>query len=343
MAYQFISKTPELDEYWRSIILFGRNVASYKFALAKSLLELKPRAGELVKLIDLAPVFAKHVAEHVKQSPKQTTSSSSTFLETCEKFNNGIISADELSKTTAQIAFVNVIDAFHVVAQSEVEKRFFIDERKERKGICITDEFEELYTSIQGENLMHEVESRWRLVETAWELGISQSVLSVHHEFSDSSLFVLNNVGQRIDVTSSSGALNGYQKGACFYCFGAILIGGSDLSPDVDHFFPHKMKRLNLAVNIDGIWNLVLACRDCNRGVGGKFDRIPRVDLVERLMKRNEFLISSHHPLRETLMAQMGQTEQLRVSFLNHVLSEALFSSGFGTWAPKELKGPPRF
>jgi hypothetical protein len=27
-------------EHWRSIVLFGRNVASYKFALAKSLLDV---------------------------------------------------------------------------------------------------------------------------------------------------------------------------------------------------------------------------------------------------------------------------------------------------------------
>ena len=34
---EFCEATPTLDNYWRSIVLFGRNVASYKFALAKSL------------------------------------------------------------------------------------------------------------------------------------------------------------------------------------------------------------------------------------------------------------------------------------------------------------------
>lgn len=33
----FVSTNPNRHDYWRSIILFGRNVASYKFALAKSL------------------------------------------------------------------------------------------------------------------------------------------------------------------------------------------------------------------------------------------------------------------------------------------------------------------
>src|SRR4030095_3016186 len=35
---EFTEVRPTLDNYWRAIILFGRNVASYKFALGKSLL-----------------------------------------------------------------------------------------------------------------------------------------------------------------------------------------------------------------------------------------------------------------------------------------------------------------
>jgi hypothetical protein len=31
----FIDTQPTREDYWRSIILFGWNVASYKFALAK--------------------------------------------------------------------------------------------------------------------------------------------------------------------------------------------------------------------------------------------------------------------------------------------------------------------
>ena len=56
MTHSFILKTPKLEDYWRSIILFGRNVASYKFALAKSLLELQPESGQLIKLEELGRV-----------------------------------------------------------------------------------------------------------------------------------------------------------------------------------------------------------------------------------------------------------------------------------------------
>ena len=37
---EFQEQYPSLDSYWRSIVLFGRNTASYKFALAESLMEL---------------------------------------------------------------------------------------------------------------------------------------------------------------------------------------------------------------------------------------------------------------------------------------------------------------
>lgn len=33
---RFQEEYPSLDSYWRSIIVFGNNVASYKFALAKA-------------------------------------------------------------------------------------------------------------------------------------------------------------------------------------------------------------------------------------------------------------------------------------------------------------------
>ena len=41
-AEAFYSMAPAPDDYWRGIILFGSNVASYKSALAQSLLELAP-------------------------------------------------------------------------------------------------------------------------------------------------------------------------------------------------------------------------------------------------------------------------------------------------------------
>ena len=51
-------------------------------------------------------------------------------------------------------------------------------------------------------------------------------------------------------------ALNGYQKGSCFYCFRDIsIVFGSDSLADVDHFFPHVLKPYKIL--LEGIKSLI--------------------------------------------------------------------------------------
>jgi hypothetical protein len=48
---------------------------------------------------------------------------------------------------------------------------------------------------------------------------------------------------KRVMITSSRPALNGYQKGKCFYCLSPVsLVKHADDLADVDHFFPHRLK-----------------------------------------------------------------------------------------------------
>jgi len=338
MSDLFISKEPSLEDYWRGIILFGRNVASYKFALAQTLLELQPSSGELLKLGELAPVFSRHLTEHLKLSDKQGTSSSSKFLEGCRSFNHGSLSQAQLTDLTIQYGFNNVIDAFHVVGQGEIDNRFYIDERKPNKGIRITDEFSQLLEREQSNNLAVEVDARWRLVETAWELSLPRTMIAIDYDSETELLFTKDHSRRRKAVTGSRGALNGYQKGKCFYCFSDIQIEGSSLiePPEVDHFFPHMLKNSGFGAIIDGIWNLVLSCQECNRGSGGKFASIPTIKLLERLHSRNEFLISSHHPLRETLIKQTGASTYNRIKFLNEFHNRAWLSYPAPLWEAED-------
>jgi hypothetical protein len=98
----FYVHSPTLTDYWRGVVLFGRNVASYKFALAKSLLEINPGAGSLLRLEELAEPFSRHVCEHLKIEDKQGTSASSRFLTACRQFNRGEIEKDALIAATVQ-------------------------------------------------------------------------------------------------------------------------------------------------------------------------------------------------------------------------------------------------
>jgi len=314
---------PTLIDQWRAITLFGRNVASYKFALEEALLSIRPPGGSVVKLGELSEPFAMAICRHLKVEDKQTTSRSSTFLEACRQFNAGQIDRDKLLLVTEAKGFANVIDAFHAVGGADVPNRFFLDERRTHGGVRVTDAFSRLLETEGGRGLGGENESRWRLVETAWRLEIGASMLATY-ENSTGSLLLPDRNWRRTSVTSCRDALNGYQEGRYFYCSGQISIVDSVRLADVDHFFPHTLKRAEVGSIVDGVWNLVLSCRDCNRGTGGKFDRVPTACLLERLHARNEFLIGSHHPLRETLIIQTGATTEARRSFLRDFESRAV-------------------
>lgn len=322
---EFKEQYPSLDSYWRSIILFGRNVASYKFALAKSLLEIAPTGKTHITLEELSIPFSKHLCEHIAKAPRQATSQSSQFLEACKDFNAGKISKTQLLNITTAKGFNNVIDAFHVVNRSSISVEFYKkDYSNGKKQIILTDEIFKLQEMPFAENFSIEAEARWNLVETAWELNVSKNLLNVRYD-DTSQVFFVDNDFSRKDVTSARGALNGYQKGKCFYCYDDITVSDDSTNTcDVDHFFPHTLQPLFPDINLDGVWNLVLTCQKCNRGEDGKFALVPATKYLTRLHRRNEFLISSHHPLRETLIKQTGATEAERRSFLASIDQRAI-------------------
>lgn len=331
---EFYEIEPSLENYWRAVILFGRNVASYKFALAKSLSELKAKENTIITLDQLAAPFSQHICEHLKLVDKQATSSSSRFLDYCRSYNAGEIDQQTLIAKTVQYGFANVIDAFHNVHGQELPKRFFMDVRKTHGGIILTDEVFRLFDTENASDLVDETEARWRLVETAWDMNLPKQLVQIEHD--DQGMLIANNKIRRVNVTSAKSALNGYQKSRCFYCFAPITIEQLlEQSADVDHFFPHKLRECDIQKPINAVANLVLACPSCNRGQQGKFDRLPSIHLLARLHKRNEYLISSHHPLRETLIAQTGFTESVRRGFLQDAYNCATLTMGGGNkWEP---------
>ena len=128
---------------------------------------------------------------------------------------------------TMKLGFNNVIDAFHVVGGESIDHPFFIDERKTLGGIRITDRVSELKETNQYVNLSAETEARWRLVETAWELNVTRSVIEVQHDKDGEELFAIGKNRRRKSITNSRDALNGYQRGHCFYCFDSISLASA--------------------------------------------------------------------------------------------------------------------
>jgi 5-methylcytosine-specific restriction endonuclease McrA len=331
---RFAYEVPSLDSYWRAVVLFGQNVQSFKFALAGALLDIGG-GSEVVSLDELAIPYATRLAGHLRANDKQGTPKQSRFLDACRAYNRGEIDEEALRTTTVQIGFNNVIDAFHVVDRAEVPERFFIDERRSGSGIRLTDGLRQMLHEGHGPNLREEVEARWRLVETAWELNLPRNLLTVEFEPETDDLLVPR---RRTNITGARSALNGYQKGHCFYCYTSIDIASrSATTCHVDHVFPWSAGSFVGGAAVDGVWNLVLACARCNDW-HEKSDRPPHQRYVERLNTRNEYLISSHHPLRPTLMAQTGDTPAARASTLKRALDQVSVNGARLQWvAPEEF------
>jgi len=321
MQYQV--NDPSLESQWRSLILFGKNSATYKFAFAKTLLELAERETTTITLPDLAEPFARHVVEHLRLHDKQGSATSSKFLTTCRQFLANQVSKERLLQQTEQLGFVNVLDAFQVVNGGIIPQPFYEQHRVNGKlQLTLTDHFLRLKESFHFQNLPQEAEARWRLVETAWNLQINPNLLEVQYDELESMFFIERNVMRRVNITSVRDALNGYQKGKCFYSFQDISITpGSTQLCAVDHFLPHLNKQAHLPANINGVWNLVLADRTAN---GNKSARVPAVRFLKRLHQRNEFFIESKHPLAETIVNQTGATSEKRRLFLQRHYQVAL-------------------
>ena len=321
VIHEFQKKHPTCETYWRSIVVFGANTATYKFALAKSLLELIKQDKDCVTLAELAEPYSRHICEHLRNAPKQTTNNSSIFLATCTRFNAKEVSKEELLKVTERRGFNYVLDKFHNVNGGRVP--LFYKYEKGDSCVKITKDARKLSDLPFFENLSHEVEGRWNLVERAWEFGLTTKALlptvvsDIDYDGDDGNLFIkLADKRRRISLASARNALDGYQKGKCFYCFSDIDLTQTkgEGACEVDHFFPHRLFDTFPNGNWNGVWNLVLTCKSCN---GDKSAKLPDIKYLERLHKRNEFLINSHHPLQDTLMRQTGNNENARKRYLD--------------------------
>ena len=331
---------PSIESQWRAIILFGKNSATYKFAFAKSLLELANKETTRISLKDLADPFSRNIINHLKENDKQGNSKSSTFLNGCRSYLTDELGYQELLKLTEKEGFKNVVDAFQNVNGGKIPKPFYHkDYVGRKKEIVITDDLLKLKENFHFQNFEQEVEARWNLVETAWNLNINPNLLEVKYDEENTLFFIESDIMKRKDITSVKDALNGYQKGKCFYSFQNISINSNSQNIcDVDHFLPHTNKIIHSrnGANVDGVWNLVLADSSINRQ---KSSKVPEKYFLNRLYNRNEFYISSKHPLAETIVNQTGLTKDKRKIFLEKHYNLAIENS-IQTWKPNiELIG----
>ena len=324
------------EDVWRSLILFGDNSATYKFSFAKTLLALAEAEKTKVILDDLVEPYSNYLIEHIKNGNYQ--GNGGNFLTILKKYSEKKLSKSEMLSVTKSSGFNYVINAFQNINGRSLEGRFYEGiYTGQNTTLILKDELFLLKHSSQYQNLLNEVEARWRLVETAWSTKIPVSCLVVKYNEDNGELYLEKTEKiKRVSITSARDALSGYQNGKCFYCNRDYSTEKN--SPNichVDHFLPNCHKGEHERYNLDGVWNLVLACSTCN-GTGEKGQIVPNKRYLVKLHNRNESYIRSSHPLAETIINQTGSTNAKRVDFLKKRYNKSLIRSCVA-WSPTEL------
>jgi 5-methylcytosine-specific restriction endonuclease McrA len=320
LAYWLTDTSPS-GRSWRSILLFGSNTATYKFALGSALLDVSSSGDDDLRLADLAIPFAEQMCRHIQLEDRQATNPNSAFLNACRDFNSGRMGQDQLVGITLNQGFRYVLDAFHRVKGSDVPRFFSIEGSGDARRVHLASEFLSMGSGLT-DLLGKELEARWRLVESAWATGVSTALLDVTYDRKTDYLHVTKSGSSvRKNVGHAKWALSGYQGGQCFYCqtpLDSDALGSRDSSKTyVDHVIPYHLNKY-LRV-LDHVWNLVNSCFECNMSKGAK---LPARRVIERVYQRNEYYINSNHPLKEAIINMTGTTAKKRVGFFNRVYGE---------------------
>jgi 5-methylcytosine-specific restriction endonuclease McrA len=333
---------PQAVDSWRDIVLYGANTATYKFALGRSLLELARTGASTVSLEDLAVPFSRHMVDHVRQVTRQSVTPSNRYVALCRHYLEDAINETELHSATMVYGFRYVLDAFHKVVGGRTAPMEFYRVHRSGRGreLILSDDLLAVAAAPIAGSLDAETETRWSLVERTWQAkhdGAGQ--LTVAYERPSESLVPLLLGKRRPFRFGVRPALNGYQHGFCFYCYRPIsVLSEGENGSDVDHFLPFSSFARGVHYDLESVWNLVLACRPCN---SNKYAHAPAHRYLPQLAMRNEWLIASNHPLRETVIAETGATKAARAEFLRQAY-QTLTQVTAGVWETQP-EGPCPF
>ena len=324
----------------RTLMIFGKNSSTYKFALLAAL--MKQDAKNELKYSDLTHDFLHELYTHYTKCPDQWQGGINVITKSFDQYN---ISNDweTVLQSGEKIIYKFVFDAFHNVGNSSIkqEHELFKNDLKTKK-IFLTENL----TSILDNDLLkvkiyNDNQSRWGLVEEAWRNKLSPNILDYQDGEFYSHPFNNNEIELRVNLRSAVNVLLPYQKGKCFYCNKIIntqaLKSHHDFA-DVDHVFPHSflIKFEIQPLKSNGLWNLVIACQECNRGSNGKFSSPPHKVYFQKLTDRNILFIEEHkHSLRNSILISTHSSNAYELSMKMQKVYDR-FNLIVG-WKPKNL------
>jgi hypothetical protein len=284
---------PTNFDYWRALILYGKYQSTYKVGLGYCLLSYAHENRDKVDLDTLAGDFLDLYTERCQTGrPQLATKGRFTYVEReLQGINSGTKSRDQSLAIIKKNALCDmVLQRFNVLNNRNISQPFYT---VTPRHLILNENLLSLVGETSNYNiLVDELHSRWDLLEHAYERSNNVESLDV-----DEYLLHILKQERRTNLTKLIPTLNGYQRNRCFYC-------GEELYDIVvDHVIPYQ------ALLHNEIWNLVLAHDFCNEN---KSDNLPSFHFVENLITRNEYFIASSHPIKDTLVKQLGSTARAR-------------------------------
>lgn len=312
------------SDYWRSLILYGLNQATYKIALGKTLVRFTQQGETKVGWDSLSAEFLRQYVARLcipDPMPQQATPSRRTVMErVVAALKNDVLSQTQAVADVGQNAFEDVIRRFHNLGTSvNFDGKFYLYDFG--KSITLTDD---LFRVVEesGLDVQDELDARWALLEGAFSIKCEDYQLA--NEVRET---YIKNGYKRRSLTPNVPFLQGYQGNVCFYC--GECMERSDTH--VDHVLPRQV------VNHDEIWNLVLAHGHCNEM---KLDKLISTHFLDKLVMRNENIMGSNHPWKARISQQLGgsalhRRDKLREHYENvrRVLGERYWG-GSATYSP---------
>lgn len=301
-----MEENPNELNYWRGVILFGKNQSSYKIGLGKLLLQYGSENRDTVSLEDLSVDFLNLYLDRCQNNkPQQPGVGMKTYVEheidAIRYRKKDISEAAQFIKKHALSDMV--LQRFNNLFGRKIAEPFYTFEPGD-KFIVLNKNLLKICDVPDDRNILdQELLSRWDLLEHAFERS---HPVQLHP---DERLEYLMNWQERKNLTKLVPLLGGYQQGRCFYC-GEVLY-----DVHVDHVIPYS------AILHNEIWNLVLAHEECNEQ---KLDTLPSWAFLEKLIARNEYYISSAHPLKDEIIKNLGNTPRERREKIRKQYDDAL-------------------
>lgn len=338
----FLDKESSTLNTFRTLTLFGKNAATYKFALCHALMKQTGKTSE-VRYEDLQEDFLLELVFHYENNPHQFAQTKNALTSKIDEYLGSDRSASDwnlLNKAASKNIFNDVFRAYQNVGSGTLASTHMLfEDQRTNKKITMTDRLVSILEDDKAKLIINiENQARWSIVEEAWRAGVTPNMLSFNQ---DDGLFYSEFDNKRIGLRSAVDTLLPYQNGCCFYCnrkVSQFVMSQDDDFADVDHFFPFSiLSRLgDKTPNANGIWNLVIACKKCNRGEGGKFDLPAANQFYQSLLTRNILFFEEHkHSLKNAISLSLNAKNKVEITSRMHSIYHMF--EPLSDWSPSYI------